>query len=65
ALYAAAGLTSKLHRAHSKFYATYVDRFACNWHRLSTTDPGRTKTLYAFQKFSASLYFTFMKKVIY
>ena len=22
----------------ANFYATYVDRFACNWHRLATTD---------------------------
>ena len=33
----AAGLTSKLHRAHNTLIA-YVDRFACNWHRLATTD---------------------------
>lgn len=33
-----AGLTSKPHHAHN-FFIAYVDRFACDWPRLSTTDP--------------------------
>ncbi|WP_443686625.1 hypothetical protein, partial [Phascolarctobacterium faecium] len=33
----AAGLTSKLRRAHNTLIA-YVDRFARNWPRLATTD---------------------------
>lgn len=34
-----AGLTSKPHHAHNDFAFAYVDRFACDWPRLSTTDP--------------------------
>jgi len=34
-----AGLTSKPHHAHRDFCPAYVDRFACDWHRLATTDP--------------------------
>ena len=38
--YASVGLTSRPHHAHGALPA-YVDRFACDWHRLSTTDPIR------------------------
>jgi hypothetical protein len=37
-MYKPAGLTSKPHHAHRQFLAVYVDRFACDWHRFSTTD---------------------------
>ena len=38
--YASVGLTSRPHHAHGALPA-YVDRFACDWHRFSTTDPIR------------------------
>ena len=37
---ASVGLTSRPHHAHGALPA-YVDRFACDWHRFSTTDPIR------------------------
>ena len=65
----AAGLTSILHRARSLFSAVYVDRFACNWHRLATTDLSCTPNYKLFDFFLqekgpvSSLIFD--KKVIY